>query len=404
MTIESLNEKVLEKLNILAKGATQLIGCFGSYTSTSIKFPQSLKEDLQASYEDVTTLRESYEVESVGILAEYYMGGPNQPTLTDFFKILSSGSFEPKIECNYKIIKTVFEKMKAILTEATSQTLSHGPEEVAKSIKSVEENADLIADLNVVNILLEKFTGIRTTPDVYITNYDYCKCGRQMDIIASEVSCSFCGKFRSLNGTIFEIGQSDIADKKGKYGDHDKHNYLEKHLNSILTITPKFFPDAEMDKIRYCFNRDFKNCPDIANVSHIRAILAEVKLTKYNNFAPLFLKYMTGRSPPQMTYEERQTFNEDYKLILSHYSVLKDKSNGFYVPYYIYKLVEYHFAGTEKIELLNWIHLQDDDTLCKDDIKYKEICDAEVKFRGRYRPTDPSRAISREVKRNKQRS
>lgn len=211
-------------------------------------------------------------------------------------------------------------------------------------------------------------------------NYEVCKCGDRMIILpnTSELKCEneMCGKVRKLYGIVFDDYQFyNQGEPKTKHGDYDFSRHFNFWMDNIQARKDKMFPLEDMNKIEYIIARD--KVTDI-NCHQMRGVLKESNLAKYNHAIPLLIKKLTGRSPPQFTLSEMRRVAFRFNKIMEYLYVIKGPTDGNrpYYPYFIYKIIEQEFEhNQEKLNVLNYIHLQARETIIKNDLLYKSICE-----------------------------
>jgi hypothetical protein len=104
------------------------------------------------------------------------------------------------------------------------------------------------------------------------------------------------------------------------------------------------------------------------------------------------VKHFTGRSPPQLDFQETREVSIKFTKIMEIYEMIrkpgKDHNRPYY-PFFIYKIIEQMFKNDPiKIKLLESIHLQSSETLTKNDKLYRKICEMAPKDSGLdYTPT-----------------
>jgi hypothetical protein len=209
---------------------------------------------------------------------------------------------------------------------------------------------------------------------------DYCLCynNDKIDINQLELVCSYCGKIYPNNNNMISNNNND--DKQLTKYDFLRHyriwldkilatdnKYLVKYKNDIDLLEKKIYTDYPLEQQRKKLN-----------ISHIRAYLKNLNLTKLNDVVPILLKKFTKNEPPQLNATEYFDLENLFIQIMKVYDTIKtnDEINRKYYPYFIYKLIEYYFRNNpEKQKLLNNIHLQKRKTLVMNDLKWKCICE-----------------------------
>jgi len=228
------------------------------------------------------------------------------------------------------------------------------------------------------------------------SNYEYCsRCSVKMEVIpvSSEMKCPKCNRIKTLYGTVFEDHQFyNQEGQKTKHGTYDPNRHFRFWMDRIQAKERMEFPQVIIDKIESIIRRYYP-APIVINCGIMRDILKEAKLTRYNDHIPLLVKRFTGVSPPQLTHNEMRTFAIKFNKIMEIYEqIVKQDRDGNrpYYPYFIYKIAEDEFKDTpDKLKILDYIHLQSDDTIIKHDLIYRQICDNAPDDAGLvYRTTD----------------
>jgi hypothetical protein len=131
-------------------------------------------------------------------------------------------------------------------------------------------------------------------------------------------------------------------------------------------------------------------------VKMMREYLAKVERTGLNPHAPLLIKLVTGEGPPILKDSTRAHIEACFLEVLGligevarsgqNCSATATRSNRKNYPYYIYKIVAQKVTDLEELRLLNYIYLQGNDTLVRNDEQWREICQlSEGKYT--YQPT-----------------
>lgn len=232
------------------------------------------------------------------------------------------------------------------------------------------------------------------------SKFENCKaCGERMQVFpsASELRCGICGRVKPLLGTVFEDHQFyNQEGQKTKHGEYVPNRHFKFWMDRIQAKEHHVFPQEKLLIIEAHIAR-FYPPPYRLTCATMRSILKETRLTTYNDHIPLLLKTFTGQAPPQLTHNELRVFSLKFNKIIELYEKLFPDGNRPYYPYFIYKIAEDEFKDKPlKRKILDYIHLQAEDTVKKNDLIYKNICAIAPKDAGlTYRETDTTEAQQR---------
>lgn len=242
--------------------------------------------------------------------------------------------------------------------------------------------------------------------------YDYSKCENCDGHMIVELEtcikeCQQCGLIESCNVIIDEsqyYGQETIVVKQKK---HDTIKHCKRHLHKIQA-KENFQLNEELlevilNKVKQEYgNRSIKNL----TCAQIRIWFKNCRykgktLSYLNDNIPTIRKIITATQgeaivPPQLTLEEEELLLNKYNHIMNLFDKIieepeischfkKRRRNKFYYPYFIYKILNIILEGDKRLPaLLDCIHLQDSDTLVRNDIVWKRICQ---EYGFTYKPT-----------------
>jgi hypothetical protein len=100
-----------------------------------------------------------------------------------------------------------------------------------------------------------------------------------------------------------------------------------------------------------------------------------------------------GIPPPRLSIDENKKMSILFRKVMSAYEQSIYSGNKPYYPYFIYKIIESIFQyNNEKMQLLNYIHLQSRDTVIKNDKIYEKICENYIEGLS-YKPTNPEHRL-----------
>ncbi len=368
-TIESLHSKITQKISLVGEILADVSELrkkvdLSTVDASSLQLINRYAENvLLATLEDIDN---DYKLSIVDIMSQYYCESLSLAEERSLAKTFYKRIYSTNLQSNIDVI----------LDSAVSmfQTLSN--------LQKKEENAFLIKKI-------EKCKSINVDMDIKKTNYEQCRnCDVRMSVLSvtSEMECDACGIRKKLTGMVFEDYQFyNQEGQKTKHGSYDPSRHLNFWLNCILAI------NVDIDK------EDLKTIENslqsdgikkyMINPKFMRERLKECKLTKLNDFVPYLVKYFSSKGPPLLNFEERKYIANRFEKMMDYYELVKDSNdrNRPYYPFFIYKIIEDRYSDDpEKIKILEYIHLQSDDTVIKNDETYRRICEkseGEFKYR-----------------------
>lgn len=193
--------------------------------------------------------------------------------------------------------------------------------------------------------------------------------------------CSACGHtYYSNDGTNPDAGRAAGDGKRGKSGGNGAMRQFQKHLVHIQAMEPEQeIADADGRFVvveRVEAERRRRRLPHSQlTIDHVRDILRDLDLTAYNINAPMIYKKLTGRGPPPLGDEISQQCTRIFRLVVAEEKTLNGdrKANRNSYPYYIFKILE-HLLPPQSRRILFYIHLQEQETLDKNDETWFDIC------------------------------
>jgi hypothetical protein len=228
---------------------------------------------------------------------------------------------------------------------------------------------------------------IRSIEDISIVvltkqiQYEYC-CSQKMLAIPekSELYCNLCGRLDEIKGMVFE--DSQFYSQEGKKPKHSKYTKMRTFHKWMRNTMAREIPKMTRDEYRLldtCVARDGFGKPGEARgipITKIRQYMHDVGLAKYNTFASYILSYYTGVRPPQLNASEYELVEKTYLEVLSVCAKNATYTNTPYAPFFIWKIIEDKFAGNaEVLRIRQYIHLQSEDTVTKQDYIWFRYCD-----------------------------
>jgi hypothetical protein len=379
-TVESLHYKFLNKLDGLNSSANAVVELANKYeyeTSSDIK---NICKQLYVDYQMAT----------VGILAEYYKINSNDDIVSEKYnKKVTMENFVSRIDeliTKIKSLLRVIEASKTISESRKNKSSSKSKNKIQKRDPNIIAIENALSAIGNININL----GVKSLDS------DHCKCGAVFVIVPeySEKRCinAFCGRIKIMTGNVFKDDlQSGNDLQKSKCNGYDFNRHFNFWMERLQALEHKSFPAEELAKINACITRDKLSVKRL-NCRIMRGYLKETGLTEYNDHIPLLVKTFGSKGPPQYEFTEIRDISIKFnKIINLYHKVNPNGSNRPYYPYFIYKIVEEKFKeNPEKLRLLDFIHLQSEDTIKKNDEFYKQICELSAPEDGLvYKVTNP---------------
>lgn len=346
LTVEAIDTKIRQKLEIIS----QLIKLNQS--------SQNLKNELQeliTAYDFSTMKIFTKEIKSEDMIEEYY-------------SIINSENFVDRADKIFQLLTHNIEK-----SDKVNRQINRYLKTSIDTIKYVKENIKR------------------------------CCCGATIDMKLvpknSELQCQMCGLSIKLQGVCFEEGQVYTATgQKSNCKIYETIKHFKIWLKRIQGIENKKIDPNDRSLIEYYVNRDYPSEREkqFLNANTMRLLLKEDKrLTKYNDNISALIQHYTGRSPPQLSYDEERISINIFREVLAAYYVIHneeglDRINSIYLPYYILRILEHQFADDKsKLVILTYIHLQDTETVIYNDKIWEKICNCDnIKKIGiTYKPT-----------------
>jgi Poxvirus Late Transcription Factor VLTF3 like len=206
------------------------------------------------------------------------------------------------------------------------------------------------------------------------TRSQACECGAMLQIMpeTAEMHCDECGMVKTISGSASEAAVVHTRIPNGKEIIRHFKFWIER-LQAIENVT---FPQELLDKIQRVMKREHMS-PQNLTVTQMRIILKDpmVKSTKFNDHAPSLIKRLGGPAPPVHTYEDLEVTKSRFVRAMILLDQIAPNGNKPYYPHFIYKIIEeQHKGNPEKLRTLDYIHMQTEDTIVKNDHLHKQIC------------------------------
>lgn len=213
---------------------------------------------------------------------------------------------------------------------------------------------------------------------------DICNIRYTVDHEKGEIFCKSCGLLSKISNDMYGGAFSLSTEVRSKNSMYVSSGHCEFWFKRIFALEPT---DMEEKVILSVKNWLIKNNYPIT-CEYIRKSLQKLKLPTYNTHVSLIRKLLTGKVPEPPSYKIKTTIFNDFNLAVQIYSEIYQDNNIKYYPYFIWKIIEmiYEHQKSRRYEIFECIHLQNLDTLKKNDKIWKRICDKVPRFK--FKPTD----------------
>lgn len=206
-----------------------------------------------------------------------------------------------------------------------------------------------------------------------------CTCGGRLELKYdyTYIVCADCGAMQSVVDTTTREDNSG-QDTTPKRATHSPTKHYEQWAQKIQGTEAKEFNKDHLAKIVAVMKRD-KIAPRSLTCEIMRDILKDksVRLTTdLNEHVTKLVCTLGGPPPPRLTEVESNKAREMFIKIMYYYEKQHPTGgNRPYYPYFIYRIYEHLFHGTKKAAILNYIHLQGEDTVREHDNDLRRICE-----------------------------
>ena len=216
---------------------------------------------------------------------------------------------------------------------------------------------------------------------------DICDVKYIIDYEKNELYCKSCGAVSHLSEELYD-SNFGLLETKQKNSTYDASNHCEFWFKRIFALEPTDMDESILLSVRQWLIKN--NYP--ITCKYIRKALQKLKLTNFNTHVSLIRKLLTGKVPEPPTYDQKMRifnyFNKAVKAYNNFYKTTHTNNNIKYYPYFIWKIIEiiYDDQHKKRHEIFECIHLQNLDTLKKNDKIWKNICNEIPEFK--FKPTD----------------
>ncbi len=354
----------------------------------------------RASYMDeIDQLSEDYELGSIAVLTEYAISGKNYHNfLTDHMAEVAK---KEEINSEYEVAKLNYATEKEDHVNRYQNFISQSGfvfkiERIFSTLRSTihgifnkKSNENIISSAGEIIHIFSMYDNAKINMTVSAINYIMCdQCQVNMHVVSnsSELICMTCGLSRELTGTVCEDEQFYYQEGRTKHGSYDPSKHCRLWLERIQARESKDIPDDVINAVKKCIITNRIKSKEKVTCKLVRQFLRITRFSKFNEHVPLIRKIITGIAPPQLTDKECQAVGIYFDKIIRVYNQIKpaNKTNSPFHPYFIYKILEHLLVpGIRAREILSCIHLQSCETLIKNDLDWKKICDriGDIKYK-----------------------
>lgn len=223
-----------------------------------------------------------------------------------------------------------------------------------------------------------------------VTNFYRCPdCNTEMSLIPDTVmlNCSQCHRIITIEGTVScEAQYYPQEGQKAKTGGFKPNKHFRQWMAQILGREPdtkigdKHDPDnlygeKVIAQVKAQIKK-YQRIADLLRVSDIRSILSDINRSDLNNHCTQILRRATDKVPPEISPDLTAYADVLFSQVLQARDQIGTKQiNRRYYPFYIYKIFEHIIPrGDPALGVLDFIHMQGDDTIVKCDEEWKQIC------------------------------
>lgn len=249
-------------------------------------------------------------------------------------------------------------------------------------LRAILSEREQIKRLDIISAYQSQIDSMAPVVSRDIDICSYCNVRTVIDMEASEMECPSCGRVMTLRGIIFKDEQ--ILPTEGghrvKANSYKTSKHFATWMNRILAVEKPANGDALIIELR-AYIKCHKIARDLVTYKTIREYLKQAKKTDANDNIAWLLKEITGRAPPELTFEERSDIEYRFNTIIDTFDNIREQSltkpiGRKYYPFFIYRIIKCKFARIPgKLRLLEYIHEQQDKTIKKNDDLYDQILD-----------------------------
>jgi len=213
---------------------------------------------------------------------------------------------------------------------------------------------------------------------------EVCNIRYTIDHEKGEIFCKLCGLLSNISDDMYDSTFSLSTEGRSKNSMYVSSGHCEFWFKRIFALEPTDMKEQVISSVRQWLIKN--NYP--ITCEYIRKALQKLKLPTYNTHVSLIRKLLTGKVPEPPSYKVKIHIFNDFNLAVQIYSEIYQDNNIKYYPYFIWKIIEilYWDQPRRRHEIFECIHLQNLDTLKKNDKIWKRICSRVSRFK--FRPTD----------------
>lgn len=316
---------------------------FSDYQRTNIIYPDPAINYLRSGIKEYIINMTSYATKNIDIV--------------EFKQIKKIGLLSEKC-----LLMTLDEILDVSRTDSEGH-IKVSPKHIIENIEMIQEKIDLI-------------------PKFKFIENELCQCGGNMipDYETGNMNCSECERIVKSAIQMYVEDRSVGIDTnaKSKSNTYKTSKHFENWMSKILAINIRPGSSDLVPAMKeYFVSNNIKR--DRIDYESIRKYLQMKGYKDYYGCIAWFLKEVTGRSPPELTDEERMDISYRFDVIISTFDDIRNSSDTTpigrtYYPFFIYKIIETKFARRpDKLRLLKFIHIQQEKTLQKNEILYRQI-------------------------------
>lgn len=376
-TIESSHGRILDKITLIKNIITHMqqlrdnIRALLNVKNTGHKHEKACKSleslHLNLLLDSIELIENEYMLAVAHVLSGYYSVETTESADTKkYYQIVASENIAGK--CN-DVLRLCGNSMEIIADVLGKKVLTGKDRKISEDAYCL-----LSGDIDYAR-------GVTVGDYLIIRNTDNCsKCGSRMQLTSetAELRCDSCMRTKKVVGSVLHYDSNYSDGQKSKHNGYDIVRHLRFWLERLQALEAKTFEDSVIDAVTYVVKRDGIIKTDIT-CEIMRRILKDpyVDATYLNDHVPLLVKTFGGIGPPTFDYDETKILTARFIRAMNIHSDLKPSTgNKPYYPHFIYKIAEEQFkSNPEKLRILNYIHLQSNDTIEKNDKYFSDVCD-----------------------------
>lgn len=379
---------------------TSTLDAYHQKISAKIDYLEQISEILNSHESEITNLASRYREIIAPILLKHYQNRDNA-LVEEFCSLILSENIINKFD-------NILEELIKVIENFDNSENSHIDSKKFENIDLVEELQNKFKKKRKtlprkkLNRLIVRYRENKLVFNIKRDNITNCpKCNDKMCIWSelSELQCNSCSYVETLQGVIFDdnqiFGQQVMISRTKKY---DPNAHCAKWLDSLLAQEDSIIPEHVIEKIEHLAVQEYTRNNRVRSMvnmkcSEIRNWLKRFGYSAYYNNAPKIRKIITSRHgesvvPPELTSKEKEKILIEYQLTMNAFNeVVRDEQvlrllgknkirNKLYNPFILWQIINHVLSGDPRLtRLLETIHLQSQNTLVKNDIIWRKICE-----------------------------